>query len=76
VVMDTPRRPRLCRLAARHRLLRLLQAVVTVFRRLRLHRRVALRRHLWRPLCVWVTAPRRHLIVPRPLQSCPFLRMR
>jgi hypothetical protein len=56
--------------------LRLLQAVVTVFCRLRLYRRVALRHHLWRHLCVWVTAPRRHLLVPRPLQPCPSLRMR
>jgi hypothetical protein len=74
VVMAALRRPCLRRLVARHRLLRLFRAVVTVFRRLRLHRRVALCRHLWRPLCVWVTAPRRHLIVP--LQPCPSLRMR
>jgi hypothetical protein len=67
VVIAALRQFRLCRLAALHRLLRLLQAVVTVFRRLYLHRRVALRRYLWRPLCVWVTAPRQHLIVPRPL---------
>jgi hypothetical protein len=76
VVMVALRRLHLRRLAALHQLLWLLQVVVTAFRRLCLHRCIALSRLLWRPWCVLMTALRRLMILPRPLQSCPSLRMR
>jgi hypothetical protein len=81
-VMTAFRRLRLRRPAALHRLSRLLSAILPAFCRLRLrrltalHRHGALHRHLWWLLCVLMASLRRHLIVPRPLQSCPSMRMR